>query len=82
MKSEQEELAHYTRLLGLNEAIKLLRSREKDKIKRERLLKRSRTEKQATSYPDGRLNAGNLASRSLVGAMGGKRKPKKTKRGF
>ena len=80
--SEKEELDHYTRLLGLDAAIRLLMERKKAGKNLVKKLKRSRMEQQAASYPDGRLNAGNLASRSLVGQMGGKRKPKKSKRGF
>lgn len=78
----QADVAHYTKLVGLGPALTLLMSRAKHADKLTRKREKDSREKQAASKPDGRLNAFNLASGSLVDRMGGKRKPKKTKRGY
>jgi hypothetical protein len=74
--------AFYEKLLGFNAALELLYRREDAAKKLAKLKIKSKTEQQAGSRPDGRLNGPNLALGSLVAQMGGKRKSKKTKRGY
>lgn len=80
--SLREDVSHYERLLGFNEALQLLVRRDKLRTKLDKKKAKDRVEGQAASRPDGRLNAFNLASGSLVAVYGGKRKPKRTKRGY
>lgn len=81
-KKEEELVEHYTRLLGFREACLLLARRNKAANKLDKKKNRDRVEGLASSKPDGRLNAPNLSLGSLVGRMGGKRKQKKSKRGY
>lgn len=76
------DFAHYEKLIGLGAALELLASRSISATKLQKKKEKSRTEKQASSKPDGRLNGPNLARGSLVQIYGGKRKLKKTKRGY
>lgn len=80
--SIKEDFKHYEKLLGFNEAILLLVRREKASQKLQKLKAKNQKEQQASSRPDGRLNGYNIALGSLVAQMGGKRKAKKTKRGY
>lgn len=77
-----ERFEFYKGLLGFNEALQLLVRRDKAATKLEKKKAKDRREGQAGSRPDGRLNGYNIALNSLVGRMGGKRKPKKSRRGF
>lgn len=79
---ERETVEHYIKLLGLKEALALLGRRAKaaNKLAKKRI--GDRVEGLASSHPDGRVNAPNSALNTLVGRMGGKRKPKKSKRGY
>lgn len=76
------DFAHYEKLIGFGPALDLLIKRSKASAKLEKRKEKSKTEQQASSRPFGRLNAPNLATGSLVQVCGGKRKAKKTKRGY
>lgn len=76
------DFLHYEKLIGLGPALELLASRSLSATKLQKKKEKNRTEQQASSKPEGRLNGPNLALGSLVQIYGGKRKMKKTKRGF
>lgn len=78
----KSELEHYEKLIGLEPALELMRKRSKARMSLHKTKIKSPTEQQASSRPDGRLNGYNMALGSLVSSMGGKRKAKKTKRGY
>jgi hypothetical protein len=88
----EADLNHYASLIGLDAAVLLLMKRAKSAnkfaIKRAKCLSTSpeiskdRRTGLAMARPDGRLNGYNIASSSLVGRMGGKRKAKKSKKGY
>lgn len=80
--TDKQTLEHYINIMGFGPAIAMLAQRERQAAKLEKHKARNQREKMASSFPDNRLNAGNLALRSVVGRMGGKRKPKKTKKGY
>lgn len=82
MSKVEDDLKHYEKLLGFNDAFQLLYARHRASVKLEKIKAKSRSEGLASSKPDGRLNAQNLSLNSIVCKMGGKRKLKKTKRGF
>jgi hypothetical protein len=78
----KEDFEHYEKLIGLGPTIRLLHEREKAKKKLERKRNKDRAEQLGGSRPDGRMNGFNISSGSIVAKMGGKRRSKKTKRGF
>lgn len=82
---EQRALREFKSLLptcGFGEALRITGERIEASRKLTKKQSSSRTEQQATSRPDGRLNGYNIANSSLVGRMGGKRKPKRSNRGW
>lgn len=79
---KKADFDHYVSLIGLDATITLLTGRAKSAAKLEHLRAKNQTEQLASSRPDGRLNGYNMSLGSLVCKMGGKRKAKKTKRGY
>lgn len=82
---EQRALREFQSLLdtcGLAEAMRIVGERIESSRKLAKKQQKSRSEQQASSRPDGRLNGYNIANSSLVGRMGGKRKPKRSNRGW
>jgi hypothetical protein len=86
----EEDFEHYEKLIGFDAACALLvgraKSAKKLEVKRAKCLSTSESKDRrmglAMARPDGRLNGYNIASSSLVGRMGGKRKAKKSKKGY
>lgn len=78
---DEQEFKRYVNLVGLGDALLLLNNRRKaaKALEKSRGCSHSRHH---TAMHGRRVNGPNAALGSLVASMGGKRKPKKTKRGY